>query len=138
MILNGIEEFVGRSDLSDRSVFLTCRRSIGKPPLPGWFWHAFHEDYPRILGALLDAVAGGLRELPSVRISELPRMADFATFAEAVGRSLGWPADTVLSDYDDNRREATLPYIQDSPVADCLLEMSSTSSIGPVRHRPAR
>ena len=39
--------------------------------------------------------------------------------------SLGWPANTVLSDYDDNRREATLPYIQDSPVADCLLEMSS-------------
>jgi len=26
-------------------------------------------------------------------------MADFAAFAEAVGRNLGWPASTVLSDY---------------------------------------
>ncbi|MFI5454554.1 MAG: hypothetical protein ACHRXM_03800, partial [Isosphaerales bacterium] len=50
---------------------------------------AFHQDYPRILGGLLDAVAGGLRELPSVRLTELPRMADFAKFAEAVGRKLG-------------------------------------------------
>ena len=93
VILNGIEEFVQRGDLSDRTVFLNL------PPIaPGQrcredeFWPAFYLDRPRILGGLLDAVAGGLRELPSVKLAELPRMADFAAFAEAVGRAVGWNA----------------------------------------------
>ena len=51
-------------------------------------------------------------------------MADFAAFAEAVGRALGWPADSVLSDYTDNRRDATLTYLEDSPLTDILLELA--------------
>ena len=122
MILNGIEEFARRSDLIDRCVFLDL------PPIASnrrrcedKFWDAFHQDYPRILGALLDAVVGGLRELPSVQLSELPRMADFTKFAEAVGRSLGWPAETALLDYSDNRVEAAIAQLEDSPVAAVLL-----------------
>jgi hypothetical protein len=44
----------------------------------GTFWSADRADYPRILGAVLDAIVGGLRELPSVKLTELPRMADYA------------------------------------------------------------
>ena len=36
---------------------------------------------PRILGALLDALVIGLKRLPTIRLSELPRMADFAIWA---------------------------------------------------------
>jgi len=125
VLLSGIEEFVRRSDLNDRALFLHL------PPIApanrlreDRFWQSFSQDYPRILGGLLDAVAGGLRELPSVQPAELPRMADFAVFAEAVGRTLGWPAGTVLSDYNDNRCEAAVTHIQDSPVASFLLEWS--------------
>jgi len=49
-------------------------------------------------------------------------MADFALFAEAVGRSLGWPAGTVLSDYHHNRCQAAVTHIEQSPVANFLLE----------------
>ncbi|MFI5460165.1 MAG: hypothetical protein ACHRXM_32515, partial [Isosphaerales bacterium] len=123
VILNGIEEFVGRSDLSDRSLFLHLPPiAPGKRLREELFWQLFNHDYPRILGGLLDAVAGGLRELPSVEPAELPRMADFAAFAEAVGRHLGWPAGTVLSDYNDNRCEAAATHIEESPVASFLLE----------------
>ena len=123
VLLSGIEEFVERSDLSDRSLLLRL------PPIAPanrlrdeLFWPLFRHDYPRILGALLDAVAGALRELPSVELAELPRMADFALFAEAVGRSLGWPAGTVLSDYNENRCDAAVTHIEESPVASFLLE----------------
>jgi len=123
VLLTGIEEFVGRGDLSDRSVFLSL------PPiapsdrrLETEFWASFNRDYPRILGGLLDAVVGGLRELPSVRLTELPRMADFAVFAEAIGRSQGLPAGTVLSNYNDNRQEAAMTQLEDSPLAATLLE----------------
>jgi len=125
VILSGIEEFVERSDLSDRSLFLHLPPiAPAKRRRQDRFWQAFRQDYPRILGGLLDAVAGGLRELPSVEPAELPRMADFAVFAEAVGRNLGWPAGTVLSDYHDNRRQAAVTPIEESPVANFLLEWS--------------
>jgi putative DNA primase/helicase len=117
------DEFVRRGDLNDRAVFLNL------PPIApssrrreAEFWAAFHQDYPRILGGLLDAVVGGLHALPSVRLTESPRMADFAAFAEAVGRKLGWPAETALSDYNDNRREAALTKLEDSPIGTFLLE----------------
>jgi hypothetical protein len=49
-------------------------------------------------------------------------MADFAAFAEAVGRGLGWPANTAPSDYDENRRQATAVQLEDSPLGSVLLE----------------
>ena len=106
--LSGIEEFVRRGDLSDRSVYPNlppiARRNRRREDK---YWSAFHRDEPKTLSGLLDAVVGGLRELPSIKLPELPRMADFVAFDEAVGHSLGWPAGMVLTAYKDNRREAT-------------------------------
>jgi hypothetical protein len=58
---------------------------------------AFRADYPRILGPVLDAIVGGLRELPSVNLTDLPRMADYAEWGEAISRGLGWGVDTFIS-----------------------------------------
>ena len=118
VILVGIDDFVKRGDLRDRSVFL----NLAPIPRTGRrtersFWPAFQADYPRILGGLLDAIAGGLRELPSVHVNELPRMADYAEWGEAVGRALGWGAGDVPSAYDDNRKGATDPLLEHSHVA---------------------
>jgi hypothetical protein len=129
VILNGIEEFVQRGDLSDRTVFLNLA-----PIPPGQrrredeFWNAFYGDRPRILGGLLDAVAGGLRELATVKLAELPRMADFAAFGEAVGRAVGWTNGTVLADYNDNRKDATAAQIESSLIATALLERTPDAS----------
>jgi hypothetical protein len=91
VILVGIDDFVLRGDLRDRSVFLhlnpisqTSRRTERT------FWPAFRADYPRILGGALDANVGALRELPSVDLKELPRMADYAEWGEATSRGRGW------------------------------------------------
>ena len=48
-------------------------------------------------------------------------MADFARFGEAVGRGLGWPADTFLSAYSDNRYERTETVLEE-PLATLLLK----------------
>ena len=126
VILNGIEDSVRRADLADRAVFLNL-----PPLLPSsrrseeQFWTSFHGEYPRILGAVLDAVVAGLRELPSVHLPELPRMADYARMGEAVGRGLGWPAQAFLAAYSDNRREATLTALENSVLGSMLLELSS-------------
>ena len=87
------------------------------------FWPAFQADYPRILGGVLDAIAGGLRELPSVNLKELPRMADYAEWGEAVGRGLGWGSEAFLATYNDNRKAATEAILEDSSVATLLLAL---------------
>ena len=122
VILVGIDDFVARGDLRDRSVFLHL------PAIPSTgrrtertFWPAFQADYPRILGGVLDAIVGGLRELPSVHLKELPRMADYAEWGEAVGRGLGWGNEAFLADYNDNRKAATEPLLEDSQVAAVML-----------------
>ena len=91
VILVGVNDFVVRGDLRDRSVFLHL------DPIPSKccraervFWPEFRADYPKILGGVLDAIAGGLRELPSLALTDLPRMADFAEWGEATSRGLGW------------------------------------------------
>jgi len=126
VIVNGIDEFVCRDDLADRCVFLRPPPLIaGSHRAEVEFWRSFRADYPAIFGGLLNAVVGGLRELPSVRPAELPRMADFACFGEAVGRGLGWPADTFLSAFSDNRRETTLTALEESVLASVLLECAA-------------
>jgi hypothetical protein len=62
------------------------------------------KERPRILGALLDAVAQGLRMLPQTELDELPRMADFAVWATACESGL-WPAGTFWEAYCGNRDE---------------------------------
>ncbi len=125
MLLSGIGDFVRWADLKDRCVFLRL------PPIPPTrcrgedeFWKAFQADLPGILGAVLDAMVGGRRELPSVHLAELPRMADYAIWGEAVGRGLGWEPGTFLSTYTDNRKEATITDLLDSPLGNLLLKVA--------------
>ncbi|WP_406699150.1 hypothetical protein V5E97_09750 [Singulisphaera sp. Ch08] len=124
VLLNGIEDVATRPDLLDRSVVLSL------PTIPeekrreeGPFWRAFDEAHPRILGALLNAVAGGLRRLPSVELKKLPRMADFARWGEAVGRGLGWTNGAFLAAYEVNRSSANDQALEASPVAPAVIAL---------------
>src|SRR5262249_27443309 len=71
-IVNGIEDFVTRGDLIDRCLFLHLPTiSETKRKTESDFWASANVSIPAILGALLDAVSGGLRELPAVQLSHL-------------------------------------------------------------------
>ena len=75
IILNGIEEIVTRPDLADRALLLTLepiREERRRPEQE--LWAAFEAERPQILGALLDAVAEGLKRLPHTRLEKLPRI----------------------------------------------------------------
>jgi hypothetical protein len=112
-ILNGIEEVVNRPDLADRAIFLTLEPiPDDKRRLETELWAAFEAVRPRILGALLDAVALGLERLPEIRLKKLPRMADFAIWATACEIALrhqdgtSWEDGTFANAYSGNLDEA--------------------------------
>jgi hypothetical protein len=79
-------------------------------------WREFELARPYILGALLDAVAHGLRMLPRVRLERLPRMADFALWATAC-ESAFCPAGVFEAAYFTNRRAAIENIVDADPVA---------------------
>jgi hypothetical protein len=65
IILNGIEDFVTRGDLADRAVVLVLTEIPDDKRCDAeTFWGEFERAAPLILGALLDAVAFGLKTLP--------------------------------------------------------------------------
>jgi hypothetical protein len=118
VVLTGISDFVVRGDLIDRSLFLNLLvipESKRKPEAE--FWSDFDRAAPMLFGALLDAVSGGMRLMPEIRLPGLPRMADFAVFGEAVSRSVGNDPGMFVETYNRNRQEANEKAIEDHPVA---------------------
>ncbi len=121
VIFTAIDDFVHRSDLIDRCIFLHLPTIPDKERrLEQEFWEEFDADSPQLLGALLMAASAGLRLRSAVEITSLPRMADFAHWGEAVSRGLGWEAGSFLAQYKANRREACSWALGDCPVAEAL------------------
>jgi hypothetical protein len=107
VILNGIENFIMKHDLADRTIVLELKPiPEGSRRLESELKTKFEAARPQILGALLDAVAHGIRMLPMTRSEGWPRMADFAHWVTACERAL-WPEGTFRDAYDGNRWKAT-------------------------------
>ena len=123
-ILNGIDEFARAPDLVDRVVMLNCPK-IGDSGRreEDEVWTGFHQARPRILGALCDAIAGGLKLQPTIRLASKPRMADFATWGEAVCRHLGFAEGEFLAAMTSNRDASSSMALEDSPVAAAIFEL---------------
>ena len=84
VMLEGIANFIVRGDLMDRSIVL------GLEPLADRRTEAallaeFDRLRPGLFGALLDHLVMGLRQVSDTRLVNLPRMADFATWAASCG-----------------------------------------------------
>jgi hypothetical protein len=69
------------------------------------------------MGAVLDALSAGLKMLPSVVLTELPRMGDFGVWGEAVCRGIGREPGAFLKAYTDNREQASEAVLEAYPVA---------------------
>jgi hypothetical protein len=129
IILNGIEDLATRGDLLDRSVILNL------PPVEEhkrmtekYFQDQFRQEQPLILGALLDAVAAGIRNLPETNLDNPPRMADFATWVTACEKAIGWEPGTFLQVYRMNRADANSLALDANPIVPELIKLLAAGS----------
>jgi hypothetical protein len=107
VLLNGIEDLCTRGDLLDRAIIVTLDAiPEDKRKTEKQIYQAFEKAKKGILGALLDVVAAGLKNLPNVKLDRLPRMADFAMWATACEPALGWEQGSFLRAYRNNVRDA--------------------------------
>jgi hypothetical protein len=124
IILNGIEDVIGRPDLGDRSISIVLEH-IPSPRPEEELSNEFELAQPRILGALLDGVAHGLRTLPQVRLNEYPRMADFAKFGVACEGAY-WSSGTFSAAYSANRAHAVDKMVEVDALVTALKDLMST------------
>ena len=125
-MLNAIPELgTARPDFLDRALIVEF---LGLPPElrrdEARYWSEFSERQPRILGALLDAVAAGIRNLPQVRLKRPPRLADFALWISACEEALGMKPGEVMASCRANAAEVRELALEASPLCQPLVQLA--------------
>ena len=100
IVLNGIEDVVTRPDLADRAIFLNLEAIAEEPRKPeAEILRAFISAQPVILGALLDGVATGLRQLPRLQLGPAPAHGRLCAVGLRVRDGVFGPEGTFLGAY---------------------------------------
>ena len=120
--VNGINVTATKPDLLDRSILIGLDRIPPAERLTDQeLWGKFEAARPEILGGALDALSRAMRILPTVNVSNLPRMADFAQRACAVAGAFGCSSDSFLRTYGRNMEAQNIEAIQGHPVAAAVM-----------------
>jgi hypothetical protein len=123
-ILNGIEEVARRNDLIDRAIVLPMPpMSSGNRKSEKTLLKKFEDVMPYILGALLDAISEALRNISTVKLESLPRMADFAEWVVAAEPALPWDEGDFIKAYEGNRAEAVEVSLDSDAVAAAIINL---------------
>lgn len=124
VIMNGIPSVATRPDLADRTLEVTLEPiSEYERKEEAEFWAEFKEAHPIILGWLLNAVSGALREVHDTELSRKPRLADFAKFVTAAESTPGWEKYSFVSVLFRNRQELNEATVDSHPVAQAVMEL---------------
>jgi hypothetical protein len=124
LALNGIDDIASRADLLDRGIGVYLKRiSDTQRKTEDEIQTEFASAHGAILGALLDAVSAGLRNLPNVKVSSLPRMADFAKWLCACEPALPWAPGTFMRDYLESRQKTAEMSVENDVVAQAVLRL---------------
>ena len=124
VIFNGISNFARQNDFMDRALFLELstihesRRRTEGNLLSDW-----QKARPQVLGALYDLVAVGLRNRDTVKVQNLPRMADSARWITAVESEGLWENGSFLDAYQNNRQGVVDLALESDPVAVGILNL---------------
>lgn len=117
--INGINIASNRADLLERCLLLKLERMKDRKP-ERQLMTDFELARPKILGAIFDTVAKAMTLQPSIKVDDLPRMADFALWGCAVAEALGIGQKAFLDAYSRNISTQSEELISDSTVATIL------------------
>jgi hypothetical protein len=129
IILAGIEDVVGKHDLTRRTLHITMGVIPGQSrKLLTTLKAEFRRSQPRILGRLLDIVSVGLRNLPNTKPDQLPSLADFAQWMAAC-ETAEWPAGTFARIHAENEQALAVASLEADLVAAHVIEFLETRGL---------
>ncbi len=123
--INGINVVTTKPDLLDRSILYEFERI---PPQQRKeekkILKEFREDLPLILGGAFTVISNAMNHLLTVRneLNQLPRMADFTVWGEAISRSLGYEPMRFYNSYLNKIKSQNMTALENNVVGELLLE----------------
>lgn len=122
--INGINNVANNPDLLDRSLSIELERipkeeRKTEEELLG----NFEAAKAKILGGIFDVLAKAIAIRPFVKLSTLPRMADFAVWGCAIAQALGYKQEDFLTAYDENQANQNDEVVQSTPVTLAILRL---------------
>jgi hypothetical protein len=123
--INGINlSAAHKPDLLERSILFELERVEESDRRDEHEMEAeFSEARPQILGAIFDAVASALALKPTITVSSLPRMADFALYGCAIAEVLGYGQQAFLDAYLRNLKSQTEEVLNNDATAMLIMEL---------------
>jgi len=121
--LNGINVVATKPDLLDRSILLKLERipkSLRKTE--DELWEAFDKVKSEIMSGIFTTISKAMVIRPSIKLDELPRMADFTNWGCAIAEALGYGKDAFLEAYYANIQAQNREAIEGSPVGELILK----------------
>jgi len=126
VMLNGIGDIATRSDLLDRAIIIVL------PTIPNHkrrtevdLQKEFKRMCPMFLALLLDAVSLALRDMGTVRLDDMPRMADFAKWVVAAIPALNVAPNDFLDAYRGNIQDINHLALESAPAAREIMILAS-------------
>ncbi|MEK7395680.1 MAG: hypothetical protein AAB116_01975, partial [Candidatus Poribacteria bacterium] len=127
LILNGIEDVGLRSDFADRTIIINLPAITGTTRLDEKALDKqFNQLHPSILGGLCNAVSMALKNIDTVKLDSLPRMADFALWITASEEALN--CKNLVGLYLDNRKQQNELVLGASVVGSAIIDLMATRS----------
>ncbi|MEN6405898.1 MAG: hypothetical protein ABFC77_05445 [Thermoguttaceae bacterium] len=87
-LFTSVRDVVKAPDLNSRTLKFDLPRVSNHKPESD-LWREFENARPRILGALYTAISAAIKNLPTTKVDNLPRLADFALWVQAAEPATG-------------------------------------------------
>lgn len=118
LLLNGIGNLTDQPDLLDRAISIRYER-IGETVrmTEQELYTNFNQDLPYFLNDIFNIVSGAMKIIDSVKLDNLPRMADFARWGYAIAEVMGIGGGNFIKYYKANQLGLGLELIESNTTA---------------------
>ena len=124
ILINGVHLLSGGTDLQDRFLSTELERiPKAKRRSEKEIFAEFECLKPLLFGAVLTALSKAMAIKPNIRLTDLPRMADFAIWGAAVAEALGIGKDNFLAAYWRNIGQINERILESHPVAAAVMAL---------------
>ncbi len=135
--MNGINIPADRPDLLDRvAVFEAPYVPMAKRRSETEIHAEFDEDLPIILGGILDILVKAIEIYPTIKLKQLPRMADFAIWGAAVSEAMGIPHSKFINAYYTNILSVKGDVVKSRITGRLLLDILEKAVPRPTKEKP--
>jgi hypothetical protein len=119
---NGLNVALTEPDALDRSMMIELDRiKKENERAEEEIMSEFEKLRPGLLGYICDILASALEIKPTLKLRDLPRMADFAIWSEAIARAMGYKDLEFLIAYYENIGKQNVEAIQNHPLGQVIV-----------------